>query len=54
MNHQQGDQLSSNISDEELEAMYKEHLPECHCAALRAIYDAGIIEGLSRVSNATP
>ena len=45
--------LSSGFSDAQLEAIYKAFIDNSHVDALRKVFEAGILEGLKRVSNAT-
>ena len=45
--------LSSGFSNAQLEAIYKAFIGASHVDALRKVFEAGILEGLKRVSNAT-
>jgi hypothetical protein len=46
--------ISSGFTDAQLEAIYKAFIGISHVEALRKIFEAGILEGISRVANATP
>jgi hypothetical protein len=46
--------LSSGFTDAQLEAIYKASIGINHVEALRKVFEAGILEGISRVQNPIP
>ena len=48
------DPISANFTDAQLEAIYKAFIGISHVEALRKVFEAGILEGISRVQNPTP